>query len=232
MDLTLTTESFGQDDQSWLASAHGTDTARSITLDTSAFTAGTHYPDGYFKSGIPLGKITASGKYGPYASSASEVQTIGLGAASAGTITITFDGQTTAAIAYNATAAAVQTALEALSNINPGDVAVTGGPLPGTITLTFGGQYLGVGVPEVTVTPTGLTGGTVTVATTAGGGSVPTDGTEVLAGFLFTVVKAPSVNTIDPQGALLWHGAVVDAKLPIAVDAAGKADVAGRISFF
>lgn len=98
-----------------------------------------------------------------------EVQTIGLGSASAGTITITFAGQTTAAIAFNATAAAVQSALEALSNIAPGDVAVTGGPLPGAITLTFGGAYAGVDVAQVTVTPTGLTGGTVTVATTTEG---------------------------------------------------------------
>lgn len=98
-----------------------------------------------------------------------EVQTINLGSATAGTITITFAGQTTAAIAFNATASAVQTALEALSNIAPGDVTVTGGPLPGAITLTFGGAYAGVNVAQVTVTPTGLTGGTVTVATTTEG---------------------------------------------------------------
>jgi hypothetical protein len=129
MDLTIRTETFSQEDQSWLASAHGTDAARSITLDTSAFTSGTHYPNGYFPSGLPLGKITASGKYAPYNNAAA-------------------------------------------------------------------------------------------------------DGTEVLAGFLFTSVKAPSVNTIDPQGALLWHGAVVESKLPIAVDAAGKTDLAGYIKFF
>lgn len=129
MNLTQTTESFGQDDQSWLASAHGTNNARSITLDTSAFTSGTHYPNGYFPSGLPLGKITATGKYGPYNDAAS-------------------------------------------------------------------------------------------------------DGTEVLAGFLMTAIDAPGVNTIDPQGALLWHGAVIEAKLPVSVNANGKADVAGRLTFF
>lgn len=101
---------------------------------------------------------------------ADEVQTLTLGAASAGTITITFDGKTTTAIAYNATAAAVQAALEALSNIAVGDVTVTGGPLPALITLTFGGVYADVNVPAITVTPTGLTGGTATVATTTSGG--------------------------------------------------------------
>lgn len=66
MDLGLRTETFGVDDQSWLGSEHGTQATEPVTLDTSTFTAGTHYPAGYFKSGIPLGKITASGKYGPY----------------------------------------------------------------------------------------------------------------------------------------------------------------------
>ncbi|MGC9544032.1 phage tail protein [Streptomyces sp. UG1] len=114
-----------------------------------------------------------------------ERQTIDLGGATAGTVTITFDGQTTGSIAYNADAATVQAALEALSNLDAEDVFVTGGPLPGTITLTFAGQYLGVNVPEVTVTPTGLTGGTVTVA---------------------TVTEGATANWV---GALNWPGAVL-----------------------
>ncbi len=100
-----------------------------------------------------------------------EQQTINLGAATAGSITITFDGQTTGSIAYNATAATVQAALEALPNLGVGQIFVTGGPLPGTVTLTFAGKYLGVNVSQVTVTPTGLTGGTVTVNTTIQGGT-------------------------------------------------------------
>ena len=66
MDLSVVTETFGQDDQSWIGAAHGIDLARSITLDTSAFTEATHYPDGYILSGTPLGRITATGLYGPY----------------------------------------------------------------------------------------------------------------------------------------------------------------------
>ncbi|WP_327725731.1 head decoration protein [Streptomyces europaeiscabiei] len=129
MDLSLTTRTFGVDDQSWLGSEHGTQATESVTLDTSTFTAGTHYPEGFFKSGIPLGKITATGKYGPYNNAAA-------------------------------------------------------------------------------------------------------DGTEVLVGFLFAAVQAPTVNTVDPAGALFVHGKVREARLPLgAVDAAGKADVAGRIRF-
>jgi len=44
--------------------------------------------------------------------------------ATAGTFTLTYDGQTTAAIQWNATTADVQTALELLSNISAGDVIV------------------------------------------------------------------------------------------------------------
>lgn len=56
MDLTIKRESFGQDDQSWLGSAHGTNAAQTITLDVSTFTKATHYPDGWLKSGLPLAK--------------------------------------------------------------------------------------------------------------------------------------------------------------------------------
>lgn len=128
MDLTTRTTSYGTDRQDWLGSEHGTSMCRPVTLDTSAFTAGTHYPDGFIRSGTPLGKITATGLYAPYNN--------------------------------------------ALSN-----------------------------------------------------------GQEVLAGFLFTDVKPGSPDTVDVQGALYEHGRVVEALLPIAVDSAGKADVAGRIIF-
>lgn len=128
MDLSFKTESWGQGNQSWLGGPHGVgDTNVTVTLDKSAFTANTHYPNGYFPSGLPLGKITASGKYGPYSNAAS-------------------------------------------------------------------------------------------------------DGTETLVGFLVNDVKAPTADT-DPVGAMLMHGRVVESKLPVAIDSAGRADVAGRIWF-
>lgn len=66
MDISVRTVEFGVEDRSWLGSAHGTEATRTITLDTSAFTAGTHYPDGYIPSGTVLARITATGLYGPY----------------------------------------------------------------------------------------------------------------------------------------------------------------------
>lgn len=67
MDLTTKSQTWGADDQSWRLSRKGLDTARSITLDPAAFTEGTHYPDGFLKSGIPLAKRTSDGRYVPYA---------------------------------------------------------------------------------------------------------------------------------------------------------------------
>ena len=55
-----------------------------------------------------------------------ESQTVRVAGATGGTFTLTFDGQTTAPIAFNANAAAIQAALEGLANIEPGDVLVTG----------------------------------------------------------------------------------------------------------
>lgn len=57
------------------------------------------------------------------------------GGPTGGTFTLTWSGQTTAGIAHNATASAVQTALEALSNVEPGDVTVTGSA--GTYVVVF-----------------------------------------------------------------------------------------------
>ncbi len=76
MDLSLRTETFSQDAQDWLGSSHGTETAKSITLDKSTFTLATHFPDGFLKSGIALGKITATGKYGPYDDALSNGQNV------------------------------------------------------------------------------------------------------------------------------------------------------------
>lgn len=50
----LKTETYGGGDQSWLGSTHGIGNCRTGTLDVSAFTAGTHYPDGHIPSGTPV----------------------------------------------------------------------------------------------------------------------------------------------------------------------------------
>ncbi|MFD8496332.1 hypothetical protein [Amycolatopsis sp. NPDC059657] len=230
MDLTQRSESFAVDDTSWLGSRHGVGSCRSVTLDTSAFTPSLHYPDGFFKSGLALGRITASGLYGPYGGTTDEVQTLTVGGSGLTSFTITWNGQTTSSLVAAATAAQVQAALEALSNIGVGDVTVTGSA-GGPWTVTFGGALADTNVAAMTTTPTGGTGVVNVATTTAGGADGSADGTEVFAGFLMFRVAAPASTSTDVVGAMLEHGRVVNAKLPIPVDAAGRADAAGRIIF-
>lgn len=71
----LKTETVGTGDQSWLGSSHGIHECRTEILDVSAFTAGTHYPNGYIPSGTPVAKV--AGLLVPYTSA--EATTTGAG---------------------------------------------------------------------------------------------------------------------------------------------------------
>lgn len=83
-----------------------------------------------------------------------EVQTLTIANATDGSFTVTFDGQTTAAIDYPPTEAAVTAALEALSNIGSGDVDVS---IAGdVITVTFRGALEDTDVAQFTTTVTAL----------------------------------------------------------------------------
>lgn len=76
-----------------------------------------------------------------------------------GTFTLTFNSETTSAIAYNATAATVQAAIEALTTPVAGDVLCTGGPLPGNpIVVEFKGAYAKSDVAAMTASGASLTG--------------------------------------------------------------------------
>jgi hypothetical protein len=126
MDLSQTTQTFVSDDQSWLGSAHATDTAETVTLDIALFTTllGSTFTGGFIPSGVVIGKVTATGKYGPYSNAA-------------------------------------------------------------------------------------------------------LDGRETARGFLFHAVKAKTGDTNDKVGASLWHGQVIEAKLPTGhgLDAAAKVEL-------
>lgn len=107
----------------------------------------------------------------------SEQQTVTItGTPTGGTFTLTFDGATTAPIAFNATAANVVTALTALANIGTGGVTATGGALPGTpVVVTFAGPNAKQNVAQMTANAAALTGGTtpaVTVTTNVAGSAI------------------------------------------------------------
>lgn len=104
-----------------------------------------------------------------------EVQSVAItGGPTGGTYTLSYSGQTTGAIVYNATATQVRTALAALSNIGTGNVTCTGGPHPGSpVAVTFTGALAGTDVAQMTATGS-LTGGTsptVAVTTSTPGGA-------------------------------------------------------------
>jgi len=130
-----------------------------------------------------------------------EVQAVTItGTPTGGTFTLTYNGQTTAGIAYNANAAAVQSALEALSNIEPGDVTVTG---TGPYTLTW--SAASGNVTQLTANGAALTGG----SSPAAGVSTTTPGLAAAnIGY-----KAPQVGiTANPNGISLefWTNAMQD----------------------
>ena len=110
----------------------------------------------------------------PYSSSTDEVQTATVsGTPTGGTFKLSYRGAITAAIAYNAAAATVQAALEALRTIGTGNVTVSGSA-GGPYTITFVGALAGVNAILIQRADNSLTGGTspdvTIVQTTAGVG--------------------------------------------------------------
>jgi hypothetical protein len=86
-----------------------------------------------------------------------------------GTFGLSFEGYSGGAtLATNASAAAIDTYLEAFPNIGTGGVTVTGGPLPTAVDITFAGPQVAarnVGALAVTGATTGLTFTTTTAGT-------------------------------------------------------------------
>jgi hypothetical protein len=112
----------------------------------------------------------------PGISAANEVDTVTVTNATSGTFTLTFNLATTSPLAYNATAAQIQTALQSLASIGAGNVAVSGAT-GGPYTITFQGALASQDVPSMTADGSALRPNTgpgsgrasVSVATTTAG---------------------------------------------------------------
>lgn len=135
----------------------------------------------------------------------SELQDIYIARATGGTFTLRFQGETTAAIDFDATAAEVQTALEGLAVIAPGDVVVT--DIQAGWRVTFAGNYSALDVPQLVVDYSGLTGGTCSVSVTSiAEGVAPTNEVQIVSlpggptGGTFTL----SLNGIT-TGNIAWN---------------------------
>ena len=84
------------------------------------------------------------------------------GSPTSGSFTLALDGHETGNIAWNATATEIQTALEALENVDVGDVHVTssGGALPGAlIDVRYQNGWGGMPVTALVPDFSGLAGG-------------------------------------------------------------------------
>lgn len=77
------------------------------------------------------------------------------GSPTTGTWSFTLGAQVASGLSKTITSSALQTALEALSNVGAGQVAVTGGPLGTTpLTIKWIGTYLNTAVPAISVADT------------------------------------------------------------------------------
>jgi hypothetical protein len=220
MDVsTRTLKTVVNEDQRWIgAGGSPLSPCRSIVLKRSTLTA--FEAQGYVPSGIEL-KYETDGRVSPYVGGVSEVQTVTVDATS---FTLTWNGQTTTSMTTATTNGAdVQAALEALSNIGVGDVAVTGVDT-GPYTVTFRGALSDQDVAALTGTGTGGAASVVVATTTAGA----VDADEVGIGYLFTTQVLPVGSTGDIGAALFWDGEVITNYLPAAstLDAQFRADVA------
>lgn len=137
-----------------------------IMLDGSHSFSSTLLPAGA-KAGDKLWISPADNSLSPISSAGAVNAQVKLTvSATGGTLTVTIDGEVSGAIPWNATPAELREKLEGMSNINPGDVTVTGGPgdAGGTkpYVITFAkGRYAGLPKPAL-ATATGALEGTKT----------------------------------------------------------------------
>lgn len=97
------------------------------------------------------------------------------GTVTGGTFTLTKGALPTTGIAYDASAAVVQAALEALAAVGTGNVICTGGPLPATpVVVEFVGSFLQTAV-TMTLDTTSITGGGSLGVIATLVGAAPTD---------------------------------------------------------
>jgi hypothetical protein len=155
----------------------------------------------------------------PTGAGTNEVQTIAIsGSPTGGTFSLTYGGQTTAPLAYNAATSAVQTALQGLSSIGASNVTVTG-TAGVSYVVTFVAALAATNVPNI-VAVGAFTGGTtpaVTVTATTGGASGQlinitddTTGVRDVRAFTFDMLQGTNhIRFYVPQGE------VTDVKNPV-----------------
>jgi hypothetical protein len=142
-------------------------------IKSEVFDATTVTIDGTGRYTIPYGTLVTLNPSNPAlikayvgAGGANATQTLTeTGAPTGGTFTLTYNGATTSGIPYNATAAQVATALNALPAAAGNGFATSGGALPGTpVVITFQNGLGNAPQSTLVANSSGLTGGTTPAA--------------------------------------------------------------------
>jgi hypothetical protein len=143
---------------------------------------------------------------GPIAASVNNVQLTGTSltqsavqsvavSGGAGTFTLTFNGQTTGPIAFNATAAAVQFSLQNLSTVGAGNVTVTGSA--GNYSITFTGA-LALTPLQVAASGSGGASASTTVASITAAGNVGPIADSMTFGAAIKSLNVPGYIFLSP----------------------------------
>ena len=142
-------------------------------------------------------KIEATDTQG--SSGGSEVQTVTLSNATGGTFRLAFEGYVTTPLAYNATAAQVDAALDALASVD--NVTVTGNA-GGPWTVTFGGSQAGLNVSRMGGDATAATAGTLvrTLSYTYDAASQLTAASDPDSSYAISYDNLGRVLTVDNNG--------------------------------
>lgn len=103
------------------------------------------------------------------ATNGNAVLTIDLGGSTGGTFTVSVAGNASTTIAYNAIESAIQSAVDAITGVDPGDFEVAKSGDDITVTALTGGQFANEAV-TLSANTASLTGGTPASSQTAAGG--------------------------------------------------------------
>lgn len=188
---------------------------RNGVIDSAELSTFADQPSG--RKVLPAGTLLVA-----HGSDVDEVQRISItGTPTGGTFKLKWNDHVTGTIAYDASGATVETALEALTNLETADVTDSGGPLPGTaIDITFGGAYSGKNVAQLEVADNSLTGGSdpqVVIETITQGKfqkvkPAPTSGASGIVGFLAYTIEffGTGAAKYDEPCAIYFRDVVLD----------------------
>jgi hypothetical protein len=168
----------------WSPKIFSGDTPKTYTVETGSVLRAQRFVYGLLTGGtlqINRDECTISGSMiahnledDVYLSTNAGYSIVKSGTVTGGTFTLTIGTSTTSPIDYNANAATVQAAIEALTPVGTGNVVCTGGPLPSTAVVATFINDLAQTAITMTIDDTAITGGGDMLITATAVGAAPT----------------------------------------------------------